>query len=266
MLKELIYNAVDVAVLYQGVPRRINGYRIRFPARYSRWYASTYEPGTADFLKRSICAGDDVLDVGAHFGVFSVMMSRLVGNQGHVCSFEPTPSTHRVLSQVVNLNRCQNVSVHRLAISGENGTAAFFDTGTIASNANSLIHQDRMRSSVNVETVTLDTICTQQCLAPRVLKIDVEGAELSVLRGGFDTLKKERPLIALSLHPPVFDNARQSLSEIWDLLDSCQMQLRLLEPYASGGATGQLLTRDDFCTMEQLFDVAVTPREQLVGI
>jgi len=209
--------------------------------------------------------GDTAFDIGAHVGVMSVMISRLVGDYGHVHSFEPTPSTTRVLHQVMKLNRCSNVTVHGLAMSGEIGTAKFFDTGNIASNANSLINQNRMNGSVTVETITLDAFCTQHMLHPRVIKVDVEGAELSVLLGGIHAIAKHRPSMALSLHPPIFDDSQQTLSDIWDLLDGCDMQLHLLEPYAAGGEVGQLLSRDEFTKQVQLFDVEVTPRRPSTG-
>src|SRR5437879_13846628 len=104
LAKEIAYVALDVCTAWRGVPRLVGGEWISFPARWCRYYAADYEPATFTFLRAHCLEGATVLDVGAHIGLFSVLMARLVGPSGRVISFEPTPLTRRVLDETVRLN------------------------------------------------------------------------------------------------------------------------------------------------------------------
>ena len=131
LLKETGYKMVDVVTLGRGVSRRISGEKVKFPARWSRWYDKNYEPETFDFLRENLTPGATVLDLGAHMGLFSVVMSRLVGERGIVYGFEPTPSTRNVLKEMIKINGCaHNVRVRNEAVSREKGTF-FFTTREI---------------------------------------------------------------------------------------------------------------------------------------
>src|SRR5438874_223792 len=79
--------------------------------------------------------GQTVFDVGAHLGLFSVVMARLVGPTGRVVSFEPTPSIRRILERTVRLNDCGLVvEVRAEAVSEATGITEFHDTGEPGSN------------------------------------------------------------------------------------------------------------------------------------
>ena len=189
VIKDLVYGAIDLCTARRGVNRMIGGESVRFPVRWCRWYATDYEPGTFAFLRAHCGRGDTVIDLGAHLGVFTVVMARLVGPNGHVFSFEPTPQTRRVLEETVRLNGCDTiVEVHGEAVAGATGTAVFYDTGDIVSNANSLVHTGRSREGLEVPTIRLDDFVAQRRISVACLKIDVEGAELELLRGPPDVL------------------------------------------------------------------------------
>src|SRR4051794_23344965 len=141
LVKKFVYCAVDLCLAGRGVNRRIGGESVRFPVRWCRWYAADYEPGTFSFLRAHCGRGDTAMDLGAHLGLFTVVMARLVGPNGRVFSFEPTPQTRAVLEKTVRLNGCDTiVEVHGEAVAGATGTSVFYDTGDVVSNANSLVH------------------------------------------------------------------------------------------------------------------------------
>ena len=180
-MKSLAYGALDVCTLGRGVEREICGERVRFPARWHRHYAAVYEPRTFAFLRAKCKPGATVLDLGAHLGLFTVFMARLVGPNGHVFSFEPTPQTRSALQKTVRLNGCAAiVEVHGEAVAGATGTAVFYDTGDVASNANSLVHNARSRQGMEVPTICLDDFVAERRISVGCLKIDVEGAELEL--------------------------------------------------------------------------------------
>ncbi len=162
--------------------------------------------------------GDVVLDIGAHIGLFTVLLSRLVGPAGRVLSFEPTPYTCAVLRETIRLNSCQsNLEVYQRAVSRRTGRATFFDTGDVLSNANSLVRTHRSRGEIAVDSITIDEL-VPRTEAVRLMKIDVEGAELDVLRGARQTFANSRPAVYLELHPRQIRATGGSLEEIWDVL------------------------------------------------
>src|SRR3712207_5734051 len=109
LTKSVVYGALDISTSRRGIKRTIGGEEIRFPARWFRYYEADYEPETFSFLRANLKEGQTALDIGAHIGLFSVVMARLVGASGHVFSFEPTPLTNEVLKETVRLNRCEEI-------------------------------------------------------------------------------------------------------------------------------------------------------------
>ena len=101
ILKETAYAALDAVTFGKGVSRTIGGEVIRFPAKWSRYYEPDYEPETFRFFRENLHSGDTFLDIGAHIGLFTVLGARIVGPQGRVFSFEPTPFTRSVLQEIV---------------------------------------------------------------------------------------------------------------------------------------------------------------------
>lgn len=250
-LKSLYYAALDAATAGHGLRRTIGGQQVRFPARWSRYYPEDYEPATFSFLRSHCLPGRTVMDIGAHLGLFSVIMARLVGAHGRVFSFEPDPQIRAQLEQIVDLNNCRSVvQVCGEAMTQRSGTACFYHTGDIGSNANSLVKTHRSRAQSIVATTSLDDFVQPSLLPVACLKIDVEGAELDLLRGASSTFLRCRPVAFLSLHPAALGQAGGSLHDVWDLLRSYRMSVLLGETPCSEAA---------FCDATDLFDVVLLP-------
>lgn len=251
LVKELVYKTLDVLTLGKGIKRLIGGETIRFPARWSRYYEADYEPETFEFFRTHLKRGDTVLDIGGHIGLFAVLTARLVGPEGKVYTFEPTPFTRNVLQQVVDLNNCsETVEVRGEAVSSKSGETIFFDTGNTISNANSLVRTERSKREIPVSMISVDEFVKEQGLKVDCLKIDVEGAELDVLRGARETFLDQRPSARLGLHPPFIVQNGQTLQEIWQLLSEYKLNV-IFE--------GKPVQRDWFCSRPELFDVNLLP-------
>lgn len=208
--KEQIYRLVETATRGRGIRRRIGGESIKFPARWCRYYESDYEPATFSFLRNHLKQGDTYFDIGGHMGLFAVVASRIVGKSGRVFTFEPTHFTRSILERVVLINGCgENVRVQAEAMSSQSGETVFFETGDEASNANSLVRTDRSKVEIPVKLVSIDDFVGDQELTVNAIKIDVEGAECDVLRGGRETFRTQRPVVRLGLHPSfISDNGQ----------------------------------------------------------
>lgn len=253
VVKSAAYRALDLCTAGRGVPRRVGGHAIRFPARWCRYYEAEYEPETFRFLAANCREGSTVLDIGAHIGLFTVVMARLVGAGGRVLSFEPTPSTCEILETTVRLNGlCDRVEVRAEAVTKEVGQAHFYCTGDDVSNANSLVAPPGEGAAIQVPTTTVDAVARKLGGRIALLKVDAEGAEFEVLSGAREVYAADRPALCLALHPAALQAAGATLPGIWDLLEEYQLEVRC------GGAP---VARQWFCRQENLFDVQAIPAQ-----
>jgi FkbM family methyltransferase len=149
--------------------------------------------------------GKVFFDIGANVGYYTILASRSVGCAGTVVAFEPVVRNLVFLQQHINLNNADNVKILPFALSDKSSIASFSlgqnsamghlaeSNGENNGNTNDLVY---------VPTVSLDEIAIKLNIVPDVMKIDVEGAEMEVFRGGRETLEKARPTIFLSTHSP----------------------------------------------------------------
>jgi FkbM family methyltransferase len=154
----------------------------------------TYEREQTRLFERHVRPGATVLDVGAHVGYYTLVSAVLAGPSGRVHAFEPNPRNAEFLRRHVRINRLDTVRVEQAAVSDRAGTARF-DFGT-GSGTGHLADA----GALEVRTLRLDDYCAEHALAPAAIKIDVEGAEMSVLHGARETLARHRPVLFLSTH------------------------------------------------------------------
>jgi FkbM family methyltransferase len=167
------------------------------------YVTGTYEPEVFEALRKYAGSGDLCLDIGAHLGYATILMSKLVGPKGRVISFEPMSETFRVLRENVLLNGLTNVDVQASAVADRCGSIELLApadqdlswtpsiTGySVGCNSRSLI----------VPVVTLDRFLESPRRSPSVIKIDVEGSELAVLMGACRTLAVFRPVLLIEVH------------------------------------------------------------------
>ena len=154
--------------------------------------------GEIDFLLDLITVGDTVVDAGAFLGTHTLAFARHVGPEGRVWSFEPHPVAFELLRYNLQKNQIANVELHNVGLSDSTGTVTL-NEGDLADMDNpggfSLLHNTeakRVRDSCVIDIVTLDQLCISEC---DLIKIDVEGMELNVLRGAEQTLSRCRPLV-----------------------------------------------------------------------
>lgn len=175
-------------------PLRGNWWQLASGGKIARLLLGTYEPEQSALFHQHIHPGDEVLDIGAAVGYYTLLSARLVGPRGRVVSFEPDPNNLQFLRSHVQQNRLTQVTVLPVALANEVGTVRFGGgTGT----GTGRLCDD---GAVEVAVRRLDDVAEEINLRPRHLKIDVEGAELDVLRGGERTIRGSRPTIFLSTH------------------------------------------------------------------
>lgn len=178
-------------------------------------------------LRRTIRPGMTVLDVGGNLGLYTLLLSRLVGPAGRVVTFEPDPDLFALLRRNCELNGCTNVEAHNLALGRRRDRLVLrkmiLNSGdnTLGSGGSGLF-----RREVEIEVVALDEFLP--ALRPDLVKIDVQGWELEVLRGMERTLAAN-PQAALHLEywPEGFRRAGYAAEELVTFLHERHYRLHL---------------------------------------
>ncbi len=164
-------------------------------------YFNKTEPEQTDAMVRELKKGQVFFDIGANVGYYSILASKIVGQKGTVLAFEPVIRNLAYLQQHVILNKASNVKILPFACSNENGTARF-SLGPNSAMGGLISDNAQNAGDILVPTIKLDKITEELSIAPDVMKIDVEGAESNVLRGGMELLRSKKPVIFLSTHSP----------------------------------------------------------------
>lgn len=154
-----------------------------------------WEPHLTGWLRRRLRPGDGFVDVGANIGAFSVLAARLVGAEGRVVAIEASPDLHGSLVRNVRLNALGNVRALNAAVSDRARTLTFALASSRNTGANSIVPYDGpVESSFRARARPLpELLDTAEIASARVIKIDVEGAEGSVVRGLAPLLSALRP-------------------------------------------------------------------------
>lgn len=168
-----------------------NGEPIRFTlAHEPTWEGRLiYEAEVVDAMFRFVQPGDCVIDAGANIGFFTLLLSRLVGDQGIVIAFEPDPKPCQTLRDNIVRNKMENTySIHQALWSSDcekdfwpcpwNGYSSF-------------VQYDKSDPPIRLVARRLDTLLVSpQVSKPRLIKIDCEGAEEEILRGAEAMLRR----------------------------------------------------------------------------
>jgi FkbM family methyltransferase len=183
---------------------------------------------TVKWLRSVIEPGMTVIDVGANVGQLTLEMAHLVGPTGRVIAIEPGPGNLAVLRRQVEGNgfaervtiiaaACCTLHSSKMELEIPGQTVDTVGSGFQLRGIG--ISQNPAAASLpiaklTVNTVSLDGVMAELKVAPAVLKIDVEGAEVEVLRGGRDLLHKNRPALAVGFHPFAFKQPDAAQAEI----------------------------------------------------
>jgi FkbM family methyltransferase len=220
--------------LHKGLKSAFSALPVPLPRLVgSRWFL-TYptasigpdaEPHVLAWVENVARRGDTFLDVGANVGWIALLASRRVGRAGHVVAFEPSPPLVSLLRYHRRVNLAWNLTVESAAVSDTCGTAQLYLQNSGRSALNSITRtavmvRDGMSSppqTVEVKTWSIDEYCERTKLQPRAIKIDVEGAELMVLRGAREVLTRHKPTLILAVHPALIPG--QETDALFALLD-----------------------------------------------
>ena len=196
-----------------------------------------------EFFCEHLRPGEQVIDVGANYGQYTVLFAALTGPAGRVVAFEPEPKARELLARNVAINDFgRRVTIEPFAVSDSAGRHEFFarpgdnmsslHRGGLGTNAEA---SDVQRTQV--DTVRLDDYLQRNGPAePDWLKVDAEGAEIDVLRGA-PRLLRGRTKIVCELHPYAWPSFGTGFEDLEAIVKEAGRTLRPLDPSA-GPADG----------------------------
>jgi FkbM family methyltransferase len=152
-----------------------------------------------DFVESHLHSGQVFADVGAWFGIYTLLAADLVDKMGKVYAFEPDPKARDFLEKNLKINQKINVEVLPFAVSSD--SVSKWITNQPASSLTRVYSagENHTQTDISVGAVTLDDFFKDRKL-PDMIKIDVEGHEVEVVEGGLRTLSNPSTTIILELH------------------------------------------------------------------
>ncbi len=165
--------------------------------------------------------GQTAIDVGANLGYFTAVLAQCVGPAGRVWAFEPVPETYELLTLCTSLNDYAHVTPIRSALGVADGSIEI--TYDRRHSGIATMHPDQPGGDTQpVQLRTLDTMIASGEVdrLPDLIKVDVEGHELDVLRGARQTIAEASPAIVFELNERTARVAGWTLAELAELLRS----------------------------------------------
>lgn len=213
--------------LFKGVPFEIEGKKIRLDESLRRWNVIT-EKELQEALINNIKNGDVIVDVGANFGLHTLLAGKILGDRGHIYAIEPIPSNIKLLKRNIRLNHFNSrITIIEAALSNSNDAYIEMSlpkedvvvSASIAKVGNKVIKVKNMR---------LDDFIEGTGIKPNLIKIDVEGAEYEVLKGAENVLKKYMPILLVEIHTFALESFGASNDELIKFLQKFGYEQKIL--------------------------------------
>lgn len=174
----------------------------------------THEPFATQLYQKYLHPNDIIFDIGTNIGYYFIAADKALDGKCIIHGFEPDPELFSL--GVENSTHCKgHVIMNQMAVSEKEGYVAFFRSEV--SNWGTLLPREDMHltEQIDVPATTVDSYCTEHRIKPNVMRMDVEGSEILVLRGATETLKSVR-LLYIELHCVIL--GEESLNEIFGIL------------------------------------------------
>lgn len=160
--------------------------------RLAKWMINNIQPGWM------------VMDIGAHFGYYTLLLQHLTGATGTIAAFEPSPLAYQKLRS--NAKPLSNIKAYNLGVSNVTGKQLLAVRGVLASESNSFFDIAGART-ILAATITLDDWIAENDLVPHFIKADIEGGEWQMIQGASAMLLVYHPIIAMEIRTVHFETA-----------------------------------------------------------
>jgi len=201
------------------------------------WAFGAYEGYIAELFEYLVRPGDNCIDVGANVGIHAIRLAKLVGARGRVIAIEADAELARRTSKNIGLNSLKNIELVEAASSERSGESVVLhrpgDSDKRKLSGSVIPHAILTGRSVTVPTVAIDDIIN----APvSLIKIDVEGYEMPVIRGASRVIREHSPSIVFEHAPYLLDDAFISPFEHLKDCGYALFEVRAIRNYVTGRA------------------------------
>jgi FkbM family methyltransferase len=230
LLKRLYHATMMLKTGGRGLRSDLPGGEVVYASpecRYLSWNPAEYAA-----FRAAVKPGMTALDVGANVGAYSLLLGQWVGSSGAVFAFEPAPAARDGLKRHIQLNALDGVVRTVAAAVGAAPSKARFVLESTAGEGRLATAGENGATTVEVPVTTIDEFCAREKLTPDFIKIDVEGAELDVLRGARQTIHRTRGRLALfvEMHPSIWGASGITVSDARAELDAQKLEAVPLTP------------------------------------
>ncbi|MDI6896840.1 FkbM family methyltransferase, partial [Methanocella conradii] len=215
--------------LMEIAPLKRNFKMLVTPEVYSNYNNETYDRFSLELLEHHMHEGTLFIDVGAHYGYYSLVVGTKYPNN-RIIAFEPSPQNYEILKYNVEQNGLKNIKLYSLAVSDKDEERDFL----IAEHSDNCGFYDhpltRMVGKVKVKTIALDTLINDVPESHVIIKIDVEGHEISALNGMANLLKRiENVELFVEFNPKMIQKSGRKPEDLLRLIDRMGFDIFFIE-------------------------------------
>lgn len=195
---------------------------------------SSFEEAEINFIKSFLQPGDCFFDIGANIGLFSLHASPKIRENGCIYAFEPTPTTYERLQKNIILNNFKNIKTENIGMSYSVDTVEFHISNNGYDAWNSIVPLSELDnySTINVNTNTIDNFIKSRMIKHvDLVKVDVEGWELNVLKGAAELMSRhDAPVLMVEFTEENAFSAGYYCGELFDYVKSFGYEWYLFNP------------------------------------
>jgi len=206
-IAKIILKQINKIIRNRKIIRKINGLVFELDLReaidYEIYAHKIFEPDTTNAIKKFSKPGMNAIDIGANIGYYTLILAQAIEENGKVIAFEPMHWAFKKLEKNISLNKFNNIILENKALSDNNENninAKFACSWPVFENKKNLhpIHKGKAMEN-KTDMITLDSYANNKKIKIDLIKLDVDGYEVKVLKGAKRILKEDRPIIISEL-------------------------------------------------------------------
>ena len=220
----------DNTTASKSIDKHIFYFNHNDPVLVEQFYdIKSYEKTTTSLLSKIVHKQMNILNIGANIGIFSILLSDLVGDDGKVFAFEPFPENINFLKRNIKENNCENLTVIPKAVSSKSGKSQLFLKESSTWHFLSSSKSSEFKS-ITVDTISVDDFLKHKSIKPDLIMMDAEGSELDIFDGMHETISKTSKIsIICEYNPYALEQAGTDGTNFLEKISQLGFQINLID-------------------------------------
>jgi len=192
------------------------------------FYFKVWEQHLLDVINEYVVEGTVAIDAGANFGSISVPISKKLGNDGKLYSFEMSKVMANRLKRNIEQNKCSNIEVLNIALSDVADQSVFFGELEEDKKTNfGDIRINKGEEGTEVKTTTIDSLNIQDKVS--FIKIDCQGYDFKVMKGAKGTIEKYKPVIVFEWEEDMSSDFGDTIEDVLEFYSELNYKVNKIE-------------------------------------